>query len=90
MTVQELVTPSPAPSGQSETAARPMPSRISLDDKKTHLDQLMAELTVEELGMSLSHDEFSMLVLIAVASQLLVISGNWIIGEKSDYSPYGM
>ncbi|KAJ4177933.1 hypothetical protein NW755_013542 [Fusarium falciforme] len=48
-----------------------MPSRVSLDDKKTHLDQLIAQLTVEEL-----------------ASQLLVISGNWIVGEKSDYAPY--
>ncbi|KAM6509545.1 hypothetical protein FALCPG4_017196 [Fusarium falciforme] len=71
MTVRELVTPLSVSSGQSKTAARPMPSRVSLDDKKTHLDQLIAQLTVEEL-----------------ASQLLVISGNWIVGEKSDYAPY--
>ncbi|KAM0414654.1 hypothetical protein ACHAPT_013498 [Fusarium lateritium] len=71
MTVQDLVTPLSAPSGQFKMAARPMPSRVSLDDKNTYLDYLITQLTVEEL-----------------ASQLPVISGNWIIGEKSDYGPY--
>ncbi|KAH8430722.1 uncharacterized protein LDX57_008384 [Aspergillus melleus] len=45
-----------------------MPSTVSLEDKKTYLDNLLAHMTVEEL-----------------AFQLPLMSGNWVVGEKSDH-----
>ncbi|KAJ6097257.1 hypothetical protein N7499_001631 [Penicillium canescens] len=50
MAEQKPITSASAPAGSS---TRPMPSRVSLDDKEAYLDLLISQLSVEELAFQL-------------------------------------
>ncbi|CAI6089382.1 unnamed protein product [Clonostachys chloroleuca] len=49
MAVQLPVTTSSVPAGSLSAVTRPLPSRVSIDDKKSYLDLLISQLSVEEL-----------------------------------------
>jgi hypothetical protein len=66
-----------------------MPSTASLDDKKAYLDSLLARMSLEELGECADFPGAQSKQSIS-AFQLPLISGNWIIGEKSDHEGLGI
>lgn len=90
MAVQLPVTTSSVPAGSLSAVTRPLPSRVSIDDKKSYLDLLISQLSVEELGNFLHVMILQCAMLSIAAFQLPLISGNWIIGEASDHGLYGM